>query len=385
MQNQELVNYIISQLGKGSAWPDVKNILLSKGWTEGVLEQAFKDASANVSPPAQNIAPAEEIKPQQMEQPAISQQEQPATGQSGSPSFEIKNTEPAVNYAQKPEQPAAPASGFSNEFFGKEIDNILATAAVKKEESPISLEPAVKENLADKYAEKIEPAVPPFVETEIKVKTVERPVEQVVARPETPAIKPRKSSSKFFGLALLIIGVLVIGGCAFAYFYYYLPNTAADNDTGLINIPTGGQEQTANPETGNTTPEGNATEEQGTEQPAEGTAGSETPAGEETAPQIDPQDMAVIQLMPLVTAGAESYKTTKGTYVGFISSASGAHDAIISINNSGGAAAAAYASKTKYCVSKELPVSKKFFCVDSAGFSGETETQTCTKTTYSCQ
>jgi hypothetical protein len=98
----------------------------------------------------------------------------------------------------------------------------------------------------------------------------------------------------------------------------------------------------------------------------------------------DPNDAEMAGIMAQLRTAADSFKTAKGTYVGFISAADGGHDLVTSLNNLGGEVAVAYTSKTKYCISKKLPALKKYVCIDNSPYSYISETQTCNKQTFLC-
>ncbi|MCK9578298.1 hypothetical protein M0R01_02270 [bacterium] len=82
-----------------------------------------------------------------------------------------------------------------------------------------------------------------------------------------------------------------------------------------------------------------------------------------------------------IKSAAENYKTIKGTYVGFNQSDE-VNSIFSTLNGFGGNTAVVYATKDKYCITKDLVINTgKYYCIDSANYLGE---GMCNKDTTLC-
>jgi len=98
-----------------------------------------------------------------------------------------------------------------------------------------------------------------------------------------------------------------------------------------------------------------------------------------TAPVVEKSETE--KLVDALASALQSHNTSKGTYLGYISSADGIKD-VKKINETGGDVLVVATSKVKFCLMKKL-TTNAYYCVDSTGYSGDANG--CTSKTISCK
>lgn len=173
MINQELVKYIEVQLKRGLSWDEIKDILLSNGWTEDVIEENYKEVSKSIQPP-------EAIKP--VETPTVIAQP-----------IEPQNIAKPVETMQMQEKEINPIQEAPQEY--------KISEPITPKETVINVMP--KEEIKE----------------EVKMENL-MPAEPVGF--EEPKPRNTKKLMMILGIAIGAL-VLIGGGAAFAYYQFVFP------------------------------------------------------------------------------------------------------------------------------------------------------------------
>ncbi|MFA5080756.1 MAG: hypothetical protein WC472_04030 [Candidatus Paceibacterota bacterium] len=109
-----------------------------------------------------------------------------------------------------------------------------------------------------------------------------------------------------------------------------------------------------------------------------------TPTGTITPTIIVPttEKSEIQELIDSLGSSLQTYNTAKGTYLGYISSADGIK-AVKKINEQEGDALVVATSKAKFCLMKKINDEPTYYCVDSTGYSGKSNS--CASKNISCE